>query len=322
MATKKSVGRQATKPAEKVGPEFVGKTPEADAAIEAAQNVVAQAYGAERDLVNQLLAQHQAFEASSKFLRTSAVSKLAFVKENKLYRGLRGMPIPHGAGKMTGTWEEFCVLLGRSVDQIDRDIENLRAFGEEALEAMSRMGIGYREFRKFRALPNDSKVALLEVAKQGDKEALLELAEDLIAKQEADKRKIADERDKAVNDYEAREKVIQATKDENAKLKEKLARIPKEKADERADAMVLEIAATITAATRDLKQIVKGTQLLFDHAQEENLSPDQYRAAVQHHIEPLIAEVTECVTMFELIGIDVFVERLRAAIAPDFGGND
>ncbi len=33
------------------------------------------------------------------------------------------------------------------------DIANLRTFGEEALESMSRMGIGYRELRQWRKLP-------------------------------------------------------------------------------------------------------------------------------------------------------------------------
>jgi hypothetical protein len=322
MTTKKTPGRKPTAPASKVGPDFVGTTPAADAAQELVQHKMYDSYGAERDLVNQLLAQHQAFEASSKFLRTSAVSKLAFVKENKLYRGLRGMTAPHGAGKLSGTWEEFCGLLGRSVDQVDRDIENLRAFGEEALEAMSRMGIGYRDFRKFRALPEDSKSALIEVAKQGDKDALLELAEDLIARQEAEKRKLRDELDKAVNDYEAREKVIQATKDENAKLKEKLARIPKEKPDEKATAMVVEIGATVMSSAKELQHIIKGVQMLFDHAQEAQLSPDEYRKAVTHHIEPLVGDVAELISMLEMVGIDVFTARLRAAIAPDFGGND
>ena len=62
----------------------------------------------------------------------------------------------------------------------DEDIKNLRQFGEQALESMSRMGIGYRELRQFRRLPDDQKTALIEVAKTGDKDSFLELAEDLI----------------------------------------------------------------------------------------------------------------------------------------------
>ncbi|MGG5965248.1 hypothetical protein ACQSED_27355, partial [Salmonella enterica] len=133
-----------------------------------------QAQG-ERDLLNQLLGQAQMADAFGKFSRTVRTSKLAFVKENKLYRHLKGNKTPHGA-EFSGTWEGFCELLGSSVDQVDRDIANLRTFGEEALESMSRMGIGYRELRQFRKLPEDSRTALIEAAKQDDKESLLDLA--------------------------------------------------------------------------------------------------------------------------------------------------
>ena len=61
-----------------------------------------------RDLVNQLLGQAQAFSAAAKLLRTFGVSKLAFVKENKLYRQIEGMKLRTGSESLNGTWEEFC----------------------------------------------------------------------------------------------------------------------------------------------------------------------------------------------------------------------
>ncbi|EKB5404911.1 hypothetical protein OOP60_005415, partial [Salmonella enterica] len=140
----------------------------------------------ERDLLNQLLGQAQMADAISKFSRTVRLSKLAHVRENRLYKGLRGKKMPNGSA-LSGTWEEFCSLLGYSKDKVDLDIQNLRTFGEEALESMSRMGIGYRELRQFRKLPEDSKTALIEVAKEGDKESLLDLAEELIARQNDEK---------------------------------------------------------------------------------------------------------------------------------------
>ena len=161
--------------------------------LESTQNLMATAISQitdERDLLNQLLGQAQMAGAFEDFSRTVRTSKLAFVKENKLYRNLKGSKSPHGAEKMSGTWEEFCSLLGRSVDQVDRDIANLRTFGEEALESMSRMGIGYRELRQFRRLPDDQKNALIEVAKEGDKTALLELAEEMIARHTKEKEEL------------------------------------------------------------------------------------------------------------------------------------
>ncbi|MDG3865627.1 hypothetical protein ACTVY8_32975, partial [Pseudomonas aeruginosa] len=114
---------------------------------------IAQGMHEERDLVNQLLGQVQMADAFSKFSLTVSTSKLAFVKENKLYRALQGKKTADGQ-QFSGTWDDFCSLLGRSRQQIDEDIANLRALGEEALESMSRMGIGYRELRQWRKLPD------------------------------------------------------------------------------------------------------------------------------------------------------------------------
>ena len=138
-------------------------------------------YGQGRDLVNQLLGQAQMASAFGNFSRTISASKLAIVKKNKLYQQLRGMATPNGS-VLSGTWEDFCGLLGMSSDKADLDIANVRAFGEEALEQMQRVGLGYREMRQFRRLPLDAKTELIEAAKAGDTETLLELAEDLMAK--------------------------------------------------------------------------------------------------------------------------------------------
>ena len=178
-------------------------------------------YDQGRDLVNQMLGQAQALHAASDLLRTGAVSKHAQIKENKLYQQLAGVKTPHGA-VLKGTWEEYCNILGRSVDMVDRDIANLQAFGEEALEAMSRAGIGYRELRQFRKLPTDQRTALIEAAKEGDKDSLLELAEDLIAKHTKEKEVLTKERDEHKGNYEALDKLNAKNMQELKDLKQKL----------------------------------------------------------------------------------------------------
>jgi len=145
-----------------------------------------QGYDQGRDLVNQLLGQAQAFQAAGNLLQTFGVSKLAIVKENKLYQQLSGMRTPNGL-ELKGTWVEFCDLLGVSDEKANQDIQNLRAFGEEALEQMQRIGIGYRELRQYRRLPEDQKQALIEVAKAGDKEGFVELAEEIMVKHAKEK---------------------------------------------------------------------------------------------------------------------------------------
>lgn len=181
-------------------------------------------YGQERDLVNQLLGQAQMAGAFEEFSRTVRTSKLAYVKEHKLYRSIAGAASPHGAEKLSGTWEEFCRLLGRSVDQVDRDIANVQAFGEQALESMSAMGIGYRELRQYRKLPEDQKQALIEVAKAGDKEGFVELAEEIIAKHAKEKEQLTAQVEEAKATLEAKDRVLQTRAELIGKLEEQTAR--------------------------------------------------------------------------------------------------
>lgn len=169
--------------------------------------VITQGYSNDRDLLNQLLGQAQMADAFGKFSRTVRSSKLAYVKENKLYQALSGKRTPNGS-ELRGTWEEFCSLLGCSVDTADMDIANIKSFGEEALESMSRMGIGYREMRQYRKLPDDEKTALLEVAKSGDKEAFIDLAESLVAKHAKEKEALTSKVADLEADQKATEKVL------------------------------------------------------------------------------------------------------------------
>ena len=180
-------------------------------------------YGQERDLVNQLLGQAQMASAFAKFSETVSTSKLAYVKENKLYRAIKGQKSGNGFEFLTGTWEEFCGLLGVTSRKVDEDISNLQAFGEDALDSMSRIGIGYRELRQYRKLPEDQKQALIEVAKAGDKEGFVELAEEIIAKHAKEKEALAAQVQEAQATLEAKDRVLQTRAELIGKLEEQVA---------------------------------------------------------------------------------------------------
>jgi len=215
---------------------------------------LAEGYGAERDLLNQLLGQAQMAEAFGKFSQTVWSSKLAFVKENKLYQQLSGRRMPNGL-ELRGTWEEFCRLLGVSDEKANQDIANLRTFGEEALESMSQMGIGYRELRQFRRLPDDHKQALIEVSKTGDKEAVLELAETLIERAHKEKQELAAKLQDAEEAKAAKDAVIAKDSATITELREKLARPFKPKKTDPAK------TAEDAAALEELFQRVLATNL-------------------------------------------------------------
>jgi hypothetical protein len=269
------------------------------AALTADQNLMATALSShsdERDLLNQLLGQAQMADAFTQFSLTVRTSKLVYVKENKLYRALAGKKSPNGYDFLGGTWEEFCNLLGISVQKADFDIQNLRTFGEEALESMSRMGIGYREMRQYRRLPEDAKAALIEVAKAGDKEAFVDLAEEIIAKHSKEKEELTQRLDETNADYEAQSEVmakktveLDKTKQELEKTRKRIQSMP---ADEVAKELRQEVAAVAYEAEANiLGSLREGFTKLEAHAVESGEDHRTFKAALIRQLELTLASV-------------------------------
>jgi len=224
----------------------------------------------EHALVNQLLGQAQMADAFGKFSQTVWSSKLAHVKENKLYRALAGQRMPNGL-ELTGTWAEFCNLLGVSDEKANQDIANLKAFGEEALESMSRMGIGYREMRQFRRLPEDEKTALIEVAKAGDKEAFVELAEEIITKNAREKDALQQSLNNTMADYEAQAEVLSKKSQELDATKVELAQAQRRLKNMKPDEAELQLKTEISGVAIEIESLLKtqldsALQTLTEHA--------------------------------------------------------
>ncbi|WP_350316344.1 hypothetical protein OHK33_22185 [Pectobacterium aroidearum] len=242
--------------------------------IAGAQQLIASVqdqFSDERDLLNQLLGQAQMADAFEQFSRTVRSSKLAFVKENKLYRNLKGKKTPNGS-EFLGTWEEFCNVLGISTDKADTDIANLRAFGEEALESMSRMGIGYRELRQFRRLPEDQKSALIEAAKDGDKTVLLELAEEMIAKHTKEKEDLRIDLDISRQTVAEKKDEIDNLKNERDDIRARLTRrAATETPDTEGVSIETEVAGFKNGVMAALVELKSGFNALADHTQRTGI---------------------------------------------------
>jgi hypothetical protein len=180
-------------------------------------------YNENRDLVNQMLGQIQMSRAISKFTDVVSLSKLKQIKETKMYRAAAGQKMVGLSGEDiadVGTWAGFCQALGVSASKIDEDLTNLDAFGEDALKQLNSIGVGYRELRQYRRLPQDERAALIEAAKVGDKDELLELAESLISKHAKEKEALTVELTEVQSNYEAQGAVIKK-KDEKLNTLEK-----------------------------------------------------------------------------------------------------
>lgn len=249
-------------------------------------------YNEERDLVNQLLGQAQMADAFGKFSQTVWASKLNFVKENKLYRNLAGKKTPNGL-ELKGTWEEFCSLLGVSDEKANQDLANLKSFGEEALESMSKMGIGYRELRQYRKLPEDQKTALIEVAKSGDKESLVELAEEFIAKNNKEKEQLKKENSNLQADYKALSKRNADVAKEKEELAIKLAQFEMKTVplDERLEPFKKQIAETQSRIDELLEQQRQYLKIV-DNLQKEIIENDDSYDPEHHYQLPEALVIT------------------------------
>ncbi len=267
------------------------QTPGVEIAAAAANQMAAlrHEYGQGRDLVNQMLGQVQMANAAGGLLQTFGVAKLAFVKENKLYQQLAGMKTPNGL-ELCGTWCEFCELLGMSDEKANQDIANLKAFGEEALENMNRIGIGYRDLRQYRKLPADERLALIEAAKDGDKEGLLDLAETLIARHTKEKEALTHRAEDAEADLEASRARVTAKETETERLTKELGRAKKRiqsatpdeegaQLREEVNLFAFEAEATI------LGKLTPGFEALAAHAIANNCTHEEFMSGCLAQIE-------------------------------------
>ncbi|TWC74427.1 hypothetical protein FBY10_101117 [Pseudomonas sp. SJZ103] len=266
--------------------------------LTATQNSMATAmtsHSEERDIVNQLLGQAQMADSIGKFTATVAVSKMAYVKENKLYRGLAGMHDRDGRG-LSGTWEEFCSLLGTSAPKVNEDINNLRQFGEDALESMSRMGIGYREMRQYRRLPEDAQAALIEVAKTGDKDAFVDLAEEIIAKHAKEKAELAQRLDEVNADYDAQGEVMAKKAKELDSTKQELEKHRKRIQTATPDEVIKDLRTEVVALqfeveAKILGELREGFSRMAEHAAENGQDHRAYMADLVLQLETTLATV-------------------------------
>ncbi|MBW6072099.1 hypothetical protein, partial [Pseudomonas aeruginosa] len=254
---------------------------------------IAQGMHEERDLVNQILGQVQMARSIARFADVVSLSKLAHIKETKLYRALQGKKGFDPDGNEiadVGTWDGFCQALGLSRSKVDEDLTNLNAFGEEALNQLSAIGAGYRELRQWRKLPDDARSALIEAAKQGNKDAVEYLAEELIATHTKEKAALEKQVEDLRADNEALgERMARKSRelDETVhELEKTKRRIQTMKADEAEKELRQEATAIAFEAEADISgKLREAFSVMLDHAEKTGTDPRTFQAGLVRHLE-------------------------------------
>ena len=240
----------------------------------------------------------RAFGFVNKLLTVGTLKVMREVKEAKKYKGL----VTYIDGELTtvGSWEEFCKACGLTRQKVDEDLQNLSKFGEEFLETSQRLGLGYREMRKLRQLPEEARAEIVDAdySDTTDKEELIEKIEDLTAQHAKEKEALQAQLKRKSDDYEAQAKVL-ATKNErinhlDLELAKKAKAIETQTPEQRGGVLREEAAAISYKAEAVLRgQVFQAFEALTAHTEATGIDHKQFMSGVLAEYQLILSELKE-----------------------------
>ena len=245
----------------------------------------------------------RAFGFVNKLLTVGTLKVMREVKEAKKYKGL----VTYIDGELTtvGSWEEFCKACGLTRQKVDEDLQNLSKFGEEFLETSQRLGLGYREMRKLRQLPEEARAEIVDAdySDTTDKEELIEKIEDLTAQH-------------------AKEKVL-ATKNErinhlDLELAKKTKAIETQTPEQRGGVLREEAAAISYKAEAVLRgQVFQAFEALTAHTEATGIDHKQFMSGVLAEYQLILSELKERFGLDDTPSGEALPEWAREDYQPD-----
>jgi len=174
-------GRKSLPPAERIGPDFVTKTPPD---IAADQAVV---FGMEQAVLDysEVLVRTgriQAADMNQKLNRVLAAKEFIEIRDSKKYKDLAYRD-KDGKLKHVLDLEEYCqVFLGRTYQSVWQDCQNLNTLGDDLYERALTLGLTTRNFRDIRGLQQNDQELVKEAIATKSREAVIEVMESLVVK--------------------------------------------------------------------------------------------------------------------------------------------
>ena len=275
----------------------------------------AQAY----ELVGML----KAFDFTKKVTTVGTLKILAEIKEAKQYKGLELLDKDKNP-RHVWTWSGFCEVLGYSVNKIDEDLQNLSKFGEDFLETSQRLGLGYREMRKLRQLPEEARAEIVDAdySDTTDKEELIEKIEDLTAQHAKEKEALQAQLKRKSDDYEAQAKVL-ATKNErinhlDLELAKKTKAIETQTPEQRGGVLREEAAAISYKAEAVLRgQVFQAFEALTAHTEATGIDHKQFMSGVLAEYQLILSELKERFGLEDAPSGEALPEWAREDYQPD-----
>nr|DAT28309.1 MAG TPA: Protein of unknown function (DUF3102) [Caudoviricetes sp.] len=291
---------------------------------QSAVSIAAKQITQDKAQAHELIGMIKAFDFTQKLVTVTTLKLLNQVKESKSYKGLT---LSDKEGKLVTvtTWEDFCITLGFSREQIDENLRNLNTFGENFLETSQRLGLGYREMRKLRKLPEDARAEIVdaEFSETADKEELLEKIEELTAKHAQEKQILEGQLKQSHANYEAQSKVLKNKNDRinqlDIELEKKKNHINTLSPDEKGGLLRKETSQLVYNAEAILRgQVWKAFETLDSHTQESGIDHKQFMVGTLAEIELVLNELRTAFNLPRLADGDNRPEWLRE----DFEGKD
>ena len=291
---------------------------------QSAVSLVAKQMTQDKAQAHELIGMIKAFDFTQKLVTVTTLKLLNQVKESKSYKGLT---LSDKEGKLVTvtTWEDFCITLGFSREQMDENLRNLNTFGENFLETSQRLGLGYREMRKLRKLPEDARAEIVdaEFSETADKEELLEKIEELTAKHAQEKQLLEGQLKQSQANYEAQSKVLKNKNDRinqlDIELEKKKNHINTLSPDEKGGLLRKETSQLAYNTEAILRgQVWKAFETLDSHTQESGIDHKQFMVGTLAEIELVLNELRTAFNLPRLADGDNRPEWLRE----DFEGKD
>lgn len=247
----------------------------------------------------ELVGMVKAFGFAKKLVTVTEIKILQEIKEAKKYKDLE-LVTPNGETVTVTTFSQFCECLGMSYEKVNQDLQNLNVLGEDFLETSQRLGLGYREMRKLRQLPEDARAEIVEAdySETTDKEDLIEKIEDLTAKHAKEKESLTKQLESVKANYDAQAKVI-ANKDERLnKLDKELAKktllIETQTPDQRGGMLREEATQISYKAEAILRgQVFQAFEALQAHQEEHGIDHRQFMSGVLAEYQLILSELKE-----------------------------
>ena len=264
---------------------------------QSAVSLVAKQMTQDKAQAHELIGMIKAFDFTQKLVTVTTLKAINEIKQSKQYKGL-DIYNPQGKLVTVTTFRDFCEALGFSVEKIDQDLLNLNTLGESFLETSQRLGLGYRDLRKLRKLPEDARAEIVdaEFSETADKEELLEKIEELTAKHAQEKQILEGQLKQSHANYEAQSKVLKNKNDRinqlDIELEKKKNHINTLSPDEKGGLLRKETSQLAYNAEAILRgQVWKAFETLDSHTQESGIDHKQFMVGTLAEIELVLNEL-------------------------------